>query len=100
MSKTIRRKNENWDNYCIYDFDYKWRKRVVYPKDSLEYKKGMAEYHSDKLMTMAQVPKWYKVQYCRRPFKRKEKAALRLATKYPEEDIVFPKAVKDALYYW
>ena len=100
MSKTIRRKNEGWDNYLIYDFDYRSRVRVAYPKESKEYKEGMAKYHSDKLMTMAQVPKWYKVYYCRKPFRRKEKAALHLAAKYQDGETIFPKLVKDALYYW
>jgi hypothetical protein len=102
MSRTYRRKNEEWDNWELYDYTFIGGifTKVAYEVGSIAYKKGVALYHSDKFMTMGQVPKWYKVYFCRKPFRRKEKEAVYKAVKYSEEDIVFPKPVKDALYYW
>ena len=100
MSRTYRRKNEEHDNHMLYEWCSKYYNRIYYAKEDKEYKVGMAKFHSDSLMTMNQVPKWYKVHYCRRPFRRKEKRALFLAVKYTEEDITFPGVVKDAMYYW
>lgn len=83
MSRTYRRKSGD----VYYWFDKNDKARV-------------ALYHSDKRMTMNQVPKYWKVHWCRRPFRRKEKQALFLAVRFIGEDIVFPKPVKDAMYYW
>ena len=50
-------------------------------------------------MTMQQVPKWYKTQFCRKPFKRKSKAVLDMALQGDQEPVM-PINKKNAQYYW
>jgi hypothetical protein len=50
---------------------------------------------------MQQVPKWYKVHFCRRSFRRKEKVALIKEMKRNfDGEVPFPIIKKDAMYYW
>jgi hypothetical protein len=123
MSRTYRRKGaEHEYSWLLTDYiktqfvkpatywsftndEYKTYMCSVYTKvpidpKSKEGQKLKAKFHNDSLATMNQVPSWYKKEYCRKPFKRKEKQALVKQLKYLEEDIVFPVIKKDALYYW
>lgn len=102
MSRTYRKRNgepfwyaEDEYNKLLEDKWYNswWKDR--------SYKGAVAYYHSDSTDTMNQVPKWYKVQFCRRPFRRKEKVALIKEMKRDfDGEVPFPVIKKDALYYW
>ena len=104
MSRTYRRKNcLNQDNWIFQD--WKWTGNGYLIKKSIDRnsnkgRKLIAEYHSDAQDTMQQVPKWYKVYFCRKPFRRKEDQALIKAVKYIDEDICFPMRKMNAMYYW
>ena len=105
MSRTYRRKKLPVPSWVLINYTWQYRSlshcyKEHIDKDSVEGKELTAKYYSDAQMTMKQVPKWYKVYFCRRPFRRKEKVAVIQAVKYPEDDVVFPKPVKDAMYYW
>ena len=78
MSRTKRRTKHAWDRW---DDCPEWR------------------YQSDACMTMQQVPKWYKTQFCRQPFKRKSKAVLDRALQGDQEPVM-PLNKKNAQYYW
>ena len=84
MSRTYRRKNTTQNGVCS-DLDYfvsEWvfpfgtypAFRVKFPEDSTEYKRGLAEFHSDGGTTSFKEPgpSWY-----RRMFKRKYTAKVR-----------------------
>lgn len=86
MSRTYRRKNTTKNGMCS-DLDYfvselvsvyedcSWPKKwVKFPEDSVEYKRGLAKFHSDAGTTSFKEPgpSWY-----RRMFKRKYTAKVR-----------------------
>lgn len=102
MSRTYRRKNKaalQEHSWVLTDYRFD-EGRVNIDKNSIAGKKALAKFHSDKAVTMNQVPRWYKILFCRRPFRRKEKEVLRTFMKYQNEDFVFPVIKKDAMYYW
>lgn len=78
MSRTYRRKQAAWD---------KW--------DSIPDWK----YHSDGKITMVQVPKWYKVEFLRRPYRARSKMTLKMSI-INMQDPVMPVDKKRAQYYW
>ena len=78
MSRTFRRKRAKWDRW-------EW----IEP----------SKYHSDSCTTMNMVPKWYKVEFIRRPFRRKQKRAIENFLK-TGKDPVMPIDKKAAKYYW
>ncbi len=103
MSRTYRRKNcLKYNKWVFIDWEaIRIKGNYIYlDTHSEEAKKAKAKYHSDATSTMQQVPKWYKVHFCRKPFRRKENIALIEAVKYLDEDISFPVRKLDADYYW
>ena len=97
MSRTYRkRENEPYwwteDEYIKGGWE-EWHKKT--------YLEALAYYHSDNERTMHMVPKWYKVYFCRRPFRRKETVALiKEAQRNFDGEVPFPVCKKDAMYYW
>ena len=99
MSRTYRRKQGiKEDQWWVLREWYCGLYVVRHSPRSKEGKKRLAKYHSDAEVTMQQVPKWYKVAFCRRPFRRKEKQALYRAVFHGEDKFPVPK--NDAMYYW
>ncbi|MCP5062988.1 MAG: hypothetical protein GY936_11050, partial [Ignavibacteriae bacterium] len=84
MSRTYRRKKATQEYYWVLR-EWIYHKNIVYSKQydkhSKEGKRRIRVFHSDAQATMEQVPKWYKVYFCRKPFRRKEKEALYKAAK-------------------
>ena len=103
MSRTYRRKSCGYEYRWVlkdWDFPNGRIREIKYDQNSEKGKALVSVFHSDSTSTMEQVPKWYKVQFCRRPFRRKVREALIQAVKYLNEDIPFPVVKKDAMYYW
>lgn len=98
MSRTYRkRQDQYWLTEEEYLADKSWQRWM----NNKPYKALVARYYSDSQEGMWQVPKWYKVQYCRRPFRRKEKVALiKEMQRDFDGEVPFPVIKKDALYYW
>lgn len=105
MSRTYRRKNEQWEyNWVCRDWD-----KIGYPlywkMVQLEGKsrtKAINKFHSDAQRTMNQVPSWYVNQFCNRPFRAKMKHEVRMIMKRADdyEDYNFDPFKKDALWSW
>jgi len=103
MSRTYRRKKGegyywtekealairlgSWGSYSIHN-------------NKEEYKKAVRLFYSDKQkQTMNQVPKWYKVTFCRRPYRRMERRGI-ICIMQGKEEVMFDPVLKDAMYYW
>ena len=86
-----------WTHY-LKEYNYEWWE--FYYLTGEEKKKALNKFQRDRPTTMNQVPSWWKREYCRKPYRRKERVTLQKAVKYPEEDVVFPKLVKDSRRYW
>ena len=106
MSRTYRRKNVPYwydEDEALCKTPSSWRLGGFYShcETKEEYKIEVVKFHGDSEVTMEQVPKWYKVLFCRRPFRRKEKVALikEMKNNFTGE-IPFPIVKKDAKYYW
>lgn len=103
MSRTYRRKKYPPDDWVFMNWEWesvsRYYKEVI-DRNTPEGKARLAEYRSDGFATMEQIPKWYKVYYCRKPFREAERRAIDLAVRFPEEDITFPVRKLNANYYW
>lgn len=113
MSRTYRRRkttqNGMWSDLNFYtsevvhpwgEFWYTAYVRVPYPKDSPEYKKGKAKFHSDSGTTSFKEPgpSWYRRMTTERPAKRKAKRELQKFMYNEEyEPMILPK---EPLDYW
>lgn len=104
MSRTYRRKNvpyyytldEALARYTKYGFA-----EISINDSEKEYWEDVRKFHSDYLQTMQQVPKWYKVQYLRRPYRAKVKAAMiKEKKKGYTGDVPMPVDKGRANYYW
>ncbi len=112
MSRTYRRvgqpKRHGWfDDLRWYtsewvrsEYGFKILYRRQYPKDSLEYKKGKARYHSDAGTHCCKEPgpSWFRTLYAERPNRRAAKNELR---KFMFNEEYEPLVVaKPRLPYW
>lgn len=112
MSRTIRRKNAPYNGNRGYKWsvrDVGWEKingrwyrtHLVYEPDTIEYKKGISEFHRDDDTigySKEPGPAWYRNMLAERPLRRKHKNELRKAIlddEY-EPDVV----AKGKLTYW
>lgn len=111
MSRTYRRTKERhrrgWfdDEYW---YTSEWVRNEVgmishrerYPKDSIEYKKGYARYHSDAGTHCCKEPgpSWFRNLYSDRPLRRKSKNELRKFMANEEYEPVVDR--KGKLPYW
>lgn len=103
MSRTYRRKSCGYEYRWVlkdWDFPNGHIHEINYDQNSKKGKELLSKFHGESQMTMQQVPKWYKVYFCRKPFRRREEQALILAVKYENEDITFPVRKLNANYYW
>lgn len=102
MSKTYRRKNKTWNfNPYQYSFDNGYLHRLPLNKDSQEFKKEKAHFHSDSYNGMG-VPHWYVNTFFEKPNRRKTKQELLKWIKNPENyEVLLRKHTKDAGWsYW
>jgi len=101
MSRTIRRKNERWEEYWFVDDWYNYYEheaQAVNIDYTVERKKRLADYHSDKYEFNA--PKDFR-QCLNRTFRAKNNAILNHAVRSNNEEPVFILFKKDANWnYW
>lgn len=114
MSRTFRRRNTTqngmWSDleYFTSEWVYPWSEfsyysagiRVPYPKDSEEYKKGKARFHSDGGTTSFKEPgpSWFRNCFTERPQRRAAKREIQKFMQNPDyEPMILPK---DPLDYW
>jgi hypothetical protein len=102
MSRTYRRKRDaSWHfSACNYDFSQGFCQKIWLSKDSIEYKKLKAIYHSDAYFTFS-VPHSY-INNIERTRRRSIKKQIHQWSKNPESyEIIIPKYSQDAGYgYW
>lgn len=113
MSRTYRRtkctrRKGWWDSLDWYTSEWVWAEagyrvlyRRTYPKDSVEYKKGKARYHSDAGSHSCKEPGpgWFRNLYSDRPLRRSSKNELRKYIAYDGE--YEPMILRmDKLPYW
>ena len=97
MSRTIRRKNERWEEYWFVDAwynDYEHEPRAINRDYDKDRKKRLANYHSDKLDGF-HAPKSFRQPF-NRTFRAKNKAILEQAVRTNNEEPVFIPFKKDA----
>lgn len=107
MSRTYRRKKghdqSEWEtSYWVYE-NSGWLPRTLYrlphPKDSKEYKKGKARYHSDALRQFKEPgPAWFRNLFVERPQRREAKRQLRKFMLDQDYEVILNG--KDPLVYW
>ena len=112
MSRTIRRKKKRrgskaWDSidwyvseWVLAEHGYYIAHRRPYPKDSKEYKKGYARYHSDAGSHSCKEPGpgWFRNLYSQRPYRRKARNEIRKFIFDPNYEPMILS--KDKLPYW
>jgi hypothetical protein len=112
MSKTIRRKNATSNGWTdldwyisetIYPFEEfrSWVSVILpYPKDSREYKKGKARFHSDGETSSCKEPgpSWFRNLYTERPMRRQAKRELQKFMLDPNYEPIVEE--KGKLEYW
>ena len=120
MSKTYRRKAIKTPTWAYWDrvfvekrteyseysgkyYTYSHFNYVIQKPESKEGRRLDRRYHSDvgTSISSRSVPSSFVNRYCERPFRRACKQALYNQVQHLEEDVVFPKFVKDARWlYW
>jgi hypothetical protein len=96
MSRTIRRKNERWEEYWFVDAwynNYDHEVRAVNVDYTKECKKRLADYHSDKYNFHA--PKDFR-KSCQRDFRAKNRAILERAIRTNNDEPMFIPFIKNA----
>lgn len=101
MSRTYRRKNEEWDFHRslrvgIRYFSIGYIEKERLEKNSKEYKKARKVYHSDTSYYRSSVPAWFVNMFCERPMRQKSRMAIHHWTKDQETDLILPQYVHDA----
>ncbi len=106
MSRTYRRKNKagnHWESFHYYTG--KWesfcpRVFIPYDKNSKEYRKGAAKFHSDAGTTTCKEPgpSWFRNLYTERPIRRQSKKEIRKFMLDPDYEPIIDK--KGKLEYW
>lgn len=98
MSRTYRRKNQNWHfkKGCMIGLSYAYEADDVVNTE--EYNKSRSIYHSDKRHYRSSVPSWFVNMFSERSLRRKTKRAIYNWTKSPDSDLMLPKYVHDAGY--
>lgn len=103
MSRTYRRKNDQWD-IRAYDWDYNNAghfTKIFVEKDSKEYGKIKADFHRDHRRFLSGVPSWFVTLYREKSFRQKTKQVIYHWTKSPNDDgCVAPEFIKDAGWYY
>lgn len=109
MSRTYRRKNKvgnHWGSfrYCTGEYVYGenfWTMVFVpFEKNSKEYKKGAAKFHSDAgtITCKEPGPSWFRNLYTERPLRRQSKKEIRKFMLDPDYEPIVDK--KGKLEYW
>ena len=101
MSKTIRRKNKNW-NFNNYDYVYKdgYVQIIKYDYESKEFKLLKNKYHSDNYFTYS-APHWFANLFSERKLRRETNKKIKISINNLEKEVVFPIFIKDAKWkYW
>lgn len=101
MSKTIRRKNKNWDfhayDYVVLEGDH-YLTKVIYEKGSEEYKKAWSRYHRDTKFYRSSVPSYFIRLFCEKPLRQETRLKIVHWMKNPEKELMIPPFVHDAGY--
>ena len=105
MSRTYRRRNARYNLDWVLR-DYSWinghMQRIVIDPKSHEGKKALTRYYSDSGFgdySHATAPHWYR-RYLNHRADRREEMELHRWRKNPEREIVLPRRVSDAGWYW
>lgn len=105
MSRTYRRCNARY-NLDLVLRDTTWingyKQRTVIDPNSREGKKALAHYFSDAGFgdySHATAPHWYR-RYLNHRADRREEMELHRWHKNPDRDVVLPRRVSDAGWYW
>ncbi len=110
MFRTYRRKNSTKNGMCshleyfisewVHKEGFQYRERIEFPKNSKEYQKGKAKFHSDGATTSFKEPgpSWFRNIFSDRPLRQKAKRELHKFIKNEEyEPIIESKGI---LPYW
>lgn len=102
MSRTYRRKNKVGNHWGSFYYTGKWEGLVFVPytKNSKEYKKGAAKFHSDAGTTSCKEPgpSWFRNLFTERPLRRHSKREIRKFMLDPDYEPIIDK--KGKLEYW
>ena len=102
MSRTYRRKNDQWGMHA-YDWSYDngYLNKVFVEKNTKEYSKIKADFHRDHRRFLAGVPSWFVTLYREKPFRQKTKQIIFHWKKSPNDDgCIIPEFIKDAGWYY
>jgi len=105
MSRTYRRRNARYNLdwiLCDYRWDNGFLQRFALDLDSREGKKALARYSSDAGFGdygHATAPRWYR-RYLNHRADRREEQELHRWRKKPDREVVLPRRVSDAGWYW
>lgn len=108
MSRTIRRKNEQWDFHIWNSHDWivetskyggTYMKEVYFEKGSIEYKKAAAHYYGDKKANCDNVPNWYILHKYQKPMRQKSRIVLSKWKEDQEIEVTIPVYKKNHGYY-
>lgn len=104
MSRTFRKKNQDWD---LRDYDWGYNAdghftKFFTPKGTPEYKKLKADFHRDRDQWGGGVPSWYINMYHERGLRQKTKTVIHRWLKDPSPDgCIAPEFKRDAgSWYW
>lgn len=109
MSRTYRRTDDAWTGTWFGKFwaVSEWRYnqdgvylRICYPKDSKEYKKASALYHSDAGSHLFKEPgpSWWRREFYQRPYRRRAKKQLHRYVQGEDIDVIIED--KPRLDWW
>ena len=101
MSRTYRRRsgNQRYKEWYVGQWVSGWGQCVEYDRDSREYKKGLAEYHSDRWDWIKEPgPSWFRNLVAERPQRREAKRQLQKFLRDPKFEVCLN--AKDSLPYW
>jgi hypothetical protein len=105
MSRTYRRRNARYNLTWVLR-NYTWinghQQRFVLDPNSREGKKALAQYFSDAGFgdyAHATAPHWYR-RYLNHRADRREEMELHCWRSNPDREVVLPRRVRDAGWYW
>ena len=110
MSRTYRRKNALYEFHqgLDYGLNYGYISDLYeeninasrLDKNSKEYKKALKRYLSDKSKYRSSVPSWFVNMFCERTLRRKTKHAIYQYYKNENTEVILPKYVHNAGWYY
>lgn len=108
MSRTLRRKNEQWDFHQGHNHDWVFKdskyggyymQKFFFEKGTIEYKKAANQYYGDKKANHDSVPNWYILHKYQKPMRQKNRIILSKWQEDQEVEVILPKYKKNHGYF-